>query len=95
MLVTGSRLEAVRYKLAFDAYIRDKGYSWIKTLVAFSGEVMDETLPDQTWTEVRMNGGIKEAELPEKFDSPDYQVLLVAEKYQTGYDQPLLKTTTF
>lgn len=92
MVVTGSRLEAVRYKLAFDAYIREKGYSWIKTLVAFSGEVMDEELPDQTWTEVRMNGGIKEAELPEKFDSPDYQVLLVAEKYQTGYDQPLLHT---
>ena len=92
MVVTGSRLEAVRYKLAFDAYIRDKGYSWIKTLVAFSGEVMDEAMPDQTWTEVRMNGGIKEAGLPEKFDSPDYQVLLVAEKYQTGYDQPLLHT---
>ncbi|MDO8768039.1 MAG: type I restriction endonuclease [Burkholderiaceae bacterium] len=92
MVVTGSRLEAVRYKLAFDTYIRDKGYSGIKTLVAFSGEVMDEELPDQTWTEVRMNGGIKEAELPEKFDSPDYQVLLVAEKYQTGYDQPLLHT---
>lgn len=92
MVVTGSRLEAVRYKLAFDAYIREKGYSWIKTLVAFSGEVLDEELPDQTWTEVRMNNGIKEAELPEKFDSPDYQVLLVAEKYQTGYDQPLLHT---
>jgi type I restriction enzyme R subunit len=92
MVVTGSRLEAVRYKLAFDTYIRDKGYSWIKTLVAFSGEVLDEELPDQTWTEVRMNGGINEAELPEKFDSSDYQVLLVAEKYQTGYDQPLLHT---
>ncbi|MEI8327233.1 MAG: DEAD/DEAH box helicase family protein, partial [Betaproteobacteria bacterium] len=92
MVVTGSRLEAVRYKLAFDAYIRDKGYTWIKTLVAFSGEVIDDETPDKTWTEVRMNGGIKEAELPEKFDSPDYQVLLVAEKYQTGYDQPLLHT---
>lgn len=92
MVVTGSRLEAVRYKLAFDAYIREKGYSWIKTLVAFSGEVLDEELPDQTWTEVRMNGGIKEGELPEKFNSHDYQVLLVAEKYQTGYDQPLLHT---
>jgi type I restriction enzyme R subunit len=92
MVVTGSRLEAVRYKLAFDSYIRENGYSWIKTLVAFSGEVLDEELPDQTWTEVRMNGGIKESELPEKFDSPEYQVLLVAEKYQTGYDQPLLHT---
>ena len=92
MVVTGSRLEAVRYKLAFDAYIRDKGYHWIKTLVAFSGEVLDEDLLGQSWTEVGMNGGIKEGELPEKFDSPDYQVLLVAEKYQTGYDQPLLHT---
>lgn len=92
MVVTGSRLEAVRYKLAFDSYIREKGYNWIKTLVAFSGEVLDEELPDQTWTEVRMNSGIKESELPEKFDSPEYQVLLVAEKYQTGYDQPLLHT---
>lgn len=92
MLVTGSRLEAVRYKLSFDAYIRDKGYSWIKTLVAFSGEVVDAELPGKTWTEVGMNGGIKEGELPEKFDSHEYQVLLVAEKYQTGYDQPLLHT---
>lgn len=92
MVVTGSRLEAVRYKLAFDVYIREKGYRWIKTLVAFSGEVQDDELPGKTWTEVGMNGGIKEGELPEKFDSPDYQVLLVAEKYQTGYDQPLLHT---
>lgn len=92
MVVTSSRLEAVRYKLAFDSYIREKGYSWIKTLVAFSGEVADNEVPGKTWTEVGMNGGIKEGELPEKFDSPDYQVLLVAEKYQTGFDQPLLHT---
>jgi len=92
MVVTGSRLEAVRYKQAFDAYIRAKGYAWIKTLVAFSGEVVDQELPDKVFTEVGMNGGIKEGELPEQFDSPDYQVLLVAEKYQTGFDQPLLHT---
>lgn len=92
MVVTGSRLEAVRYKRAFDSYIRTKGYGWIKTLVAFSGEVVDADLPDQTFTEVGLNGGIKEAELPEQFDSPGYQVLLVAEKYQTGFDQPLLHT---
>ncbi len=92
MVVTGSRLEAVRYKLAFDAYIREKGYSWIKTLVAFSGEVVDDELPEKTWTETGMNGGIKEIELPEKFDTPEFQVLLVAEKYQTGFDQPLLHT---
>lgn len=92
MVVTGSRLEAVRYKRAFDTYIRAKGYGWIKTLVAFSGEVVDDELPAQVFTEVGMNRGIKEGELPEQFDSPDYQVLLVAEKYQTGFDQPLLHT---
>ena len=92
MVVTGSRLEAVRYKLAFDDYIRDKGYNGIKTLVAFSGEVLDDALPDKKFTEVAMNRGIKEAELPEAFDTTEYQVLLVAEKYQTGFDQPLLHT---
>lgn len=91
MVVTASRLEAVRYKLAFDKYIREKNYTWIKTLVAFSGEVEDDkTL--KKYTEVGMNLGIRETELPEKFDSPEYQVLLVAEKYQTGFDQPLLHT---
>jgi type I restriction enzyme R subunit len=92
MVVTGSRLEAVRYKLAFDAYIREKGYGWIKTLVAFSGQVQDESVPDKLYTESAMNGGMKETELPEAFGGPDYQVLLVAEKYQTGFDQPLLHT---
>ncbi len=92
MVVTGSRLEAVRYKNAFDKYLREKKYTWIKTLVAFSGEVIDDKIPDKRWTEVGMNGGIKESELPEAFDTPDYQVLLVAEKYQTGFDQPLLHT---
>lgn len=92
MVVTGSRLEAVRYKRAFDGYIRAKGYEGIKTLVAFSGEVVDDDLAGQVFTEVGMNGGLKETELPEQFDSDAYQVLLVAEKYQTGFDQPLLHT---
>ncbi|MFZ4702927.1 MAG: type I restriction endonuclease subunit R, partial [Candidatus Methylumidiphilus sp.] len=92
MVVTGSRLEAVRYKQAFDAYFKAKGYHWIKTLVAFSGVVDDDKLPGTTYTEVGMNDGIKESEIPEKFASKDYQVLLVAEKYQTGFDQPLLHT---
>jgi len=92
MVVTGSRLEAVRYKLAFDAYIREKGYDWIRTLVAFSGQVQDELVPDKQYTEFSMNGGIKDTELPEVFGGPDFQVLLVAEKYQTGFDQPLLHT---
>jgi type I restriction enzyme R subunit len=91
MVVTGSRLEAVRYKQAFDTYIAEKGYP-IKSLVAFSGIVEDDKLPSITYTEVQMNDGVKEKELPDRFAKPDYQVLLVAEKYQTGFDQPLLHT---
>jgi len=91
MVVTGSRLEAVRYKQSFDKYIKEKGYA-IKTLVAFSGKVQDDKLPDVTYTEEGMNEGIREKELPEKFATQEYQVLLVAEKYQTGFDQPLLHT---
>ncbi len=91
MVVTGSRLEAVRYKQSFDRYIQEKGYA-IKTLVAFSGMVQDDKLPDKTYTEEAMNRGIREKELPEKFATQEYQVLLVAEKYQTGFDQPLLHT---
>ena len=92
MVVTDSRLHAVRYKLAFDKYIEEKGYPDVRTLVAFSGIVEDPDAPGKNWTEISMNGGIKESELPEKFDSHEYQVLLVAEKYQTGFDQPLLHT---
>jgi type I restriction enzyme, R subunit len=91
MVVTGSRLEAVRYKQSFDRYIREHGYA-IKSLVAFSGTVIDDKLPDKTYTEEGMNNGIREKELPERFAEDTYQVLLVAEKYQTGFDQPLLHT---
>jgi len=91
MVVTGSRLEAVRYKQSFDRYIKEKGYQ-IKSLVAFSGTVVDDKLADLTYTEEGMNFGIREKELPEKFATQEYQVLLVAEKYQTGFDQPLLHT---
>jgi type I restriction enzyme R subunit len=87
--VTGSRLHAVRYKLAFDAYIKGKGYTDVKSLVAFSGTILDDGIE---YTEVSMNNGIKETELPEAFATEEYQVLLVAEKYQTGFDQPLLHT---
>ncbi|HQC99931.1 MAG TPA: type I restriction endonuclease subunit R, partial [Aquabacterium sp.] len=92
MVVTDGRLHAVRYKRAFDKYIAEKGYTDVRTLVAFSGSVEDPDLPGQHWTEVGMNQGIKESELPERFDSQEYQLLLVAEKYQTGFDQPLLHT---
>ncbi len=91
MVVTGSRLEAVRYKQGFDRYIKLKGYP-IKTLVAFSGTVIDDKNTEISYTEEGMNGGIREKELPEKFASQEYRVLLVAEKYQTGFDQPLLHT---
>jgi type I restriction enzyme R subunit len=91
MVVTGSRMEAVRYKQSFDKYIKSKGYP-IKSLVAFSGTVQDDKLSDVSYTEVEMNNGVREKELPEKFATREYQVLLVAEKYQTGFDQPLLHT---
>ena len=91
MVVTGSRLQAVRYKQSFDRYIQEKGYS-IKSLVAFSGSVQDDKLAGVTYTEPGMNHGISEKELPEKFATHEFQVLLVAEKYQTGFDQPLLHT---
>lgn len=91
MVVTGSRLEAVRYKQQFDRYIREKGYQ-IKTLVAFSGTVQDDKVEEKSYTEESMNNGIREQELPEKFATREFQVLLVAEKYQTGFDQPLLHT---
>ncbi|WP_138205116.1 type I restriction endonuclease subunit R [Haloimpatiens lingqiaonensis] len=88
MVVTSSRLHAVRYKHAFDEYIKKKGYRDMKTLVAFSGTVKDDEVD---YTESGMNK-FKESELPDRFATDEYQVLLVAEKYQTGFDQPLLHT---
>jgi type I restriction enzyme R subunit len=92
MVVTPSRLHAVRYKLEIDKYIREKNYTDIKTLVAFSGEVVDPEISDKKFTEFGMNGGIGGNELAEKFATDEYQVLIVAEKFQTGFDQPLLHT---
>ncbi|TBD36638.1 type I restriction endonuclease subunit R [Rhizobium ruizarguesonis] len=92
MVVTGSRLAAVKYKLAFDRYIKNNGYTGIRSLVAFSGTVEDPEDPGSSYTEVAMNDGLAESELPEAFERDDYRVLLVAEKYQTGFDQPLLQT---
>jgi type I restriction enzyme R subunit len=90
MVVTGSRLHAVRYKEEFDRYIKEKNYTDIKTIVAFSGKVIYDMYPDGV-TEVELNG-FKEKELPKKFNTNEYQLLLVADKYQTGFDQPLLHT---
>jgi len=92
IVVTGSRLAAVKYKLAFDRFIKANGYTGIRSLVAFSGSVEDPEDPGSAYTEVSMNNGLAESELPETFERDDYRVLLVAEKYQTGFDQPLLQT---
>jgi len=92
MVVTSSRLHAVRYKQAFDNYIKEHGYDHIRTLVAFSGTVIDPDNPSVEYTEVQMNGGIREDELRTQFDTDKYHVLIVAEKFQTGFDQPLLHT---
>ncbi|MFY9973075.1 MAG: type I restriction endonuclease subunit R, partial [Chromatiaceae bacterium] len=90
MVVTGSRLMAVRYKQAFDAHLKAKGYTDIRCLVAFSGEVQDDQVKGVAYSEPGMNLGIREKELPDRFASNHYQVLIVANKYQTGFDQPLL-----
>ena len=96
MVVTSSRLHAVRYMKAFTKYIAEQGYDDVRPLVAFSGTVHD---PDtgEDFTEPGMNVDvvsgkpISESALPARFSSSDYNVLLVAEKYQTGFDQPLLQ----
>ena len=96
MVVTDSRLQAVRYKLSFEKYIQEKGYTDVTPLVAFSGTVTDPETGTE-FTEPGMNTDvvtghrIRESELPERFESPDYNVLLAADKYQTGFDQPKLQ----
>lgn len=87
MVITASRQGAVKYRQAFEEYTKKKGYTDIHALVAFSGKV---SLPDDSteYTEAGMNG-FPEDRLPQEFDG-DYQVLLVANKYQTGFDQPKL-----
>ena len=91
MVVTGSRLHAVRYYFEFKKYLEQNKYTHIKPLVAFSGKISDPDVPGSDWTEEQLNG-IKERELPGKFATDEYQLLLVADKYQTGFDQPLLHT---
>ena len=88
MVITASRQAAVKYCQAFEDYCSKKGYKGIRALVAFSGKVK---LPDDDteYTELGING-IPEDQLTKEFDKDDYQVLLVANKYQTGFDQPKL-----
>ena len=96
MVVTRSRLHAVRMKQALDHYIERKGYAVgarpLRTLVAFSGSLVDPEAPDAPpWTEAGING-FSEGQLPRRFKGDEFQVLVVAEKYQTGFDEPLLHT---
>ena len=90
MVVVASRKEAVRWQKAMRAYIQSRNYP-LGVLVAFSGEVMDvESFPEAvTETSALLNPGLK-GEIREAFSKPDYQLLLVANKFQTGFDQPLL-----
>lgn len=91
MLVTGSRLHAKRYFEEFEKYILNKGYQdEIKVLVAFSGKVIDSNFPEGV-SEPELTG-YGEKELPDVFDTDEYKILIVADKYQTGFDQPLLHT---
>src|SRR5690606_25695723 len=91
MLVCGSRLHAKRYFEEFKKYIQEKGYqNEIKVLVAFSGKIKDDNYTDGV-SEPELTG-YGERELPEIFDTEEYKILIVADKYQTGFDQPLLHT---
>ncbi|MEM9597024.1 MAG: DEAD/DEAH box helicase family protein [Acidobacteriota bacterium] len=86
MVVTASRLHALRYKRALDKYCREHGIGDVGVLVAFSGSLEDD---GEEWTEAKVNG-FPDSETPARFDSDDWQILVVAEKYQTGFDQPKL-----
>ncbi len=97
MVVTSSRKEAVRYKHAFDKYIAEQGYGRIHAMVAFSGEVEftdkdpnSAALLGEKFTEANMNPALKGRDMRKAFDSDDYQVMIVANKFQTGFDQPKL-----
>lgn len=96
MVVSDSRLTAVRYYQAFQKYIEENNIDDVKTLVAFTGTVKDDKDPEIEYTEEGMNKNsngqrIKEDQVPEYFKS-EFNVLIVADKYQTGFDEPLLQT---
>ena len=88
MVVTSSRLHAVRFKQALDRYIKDSETTGVNTLVAFSGTVNDQ---GDEFTESNMNG-FPESQTADRFATDEYQIMVVAEKFQTGFDQPLLHT---
>lgn len=91
MVVVGSRVEAVRWKISIEKYIESQGYQ-IGTLVAFSGEVNDPESGPDPFTEhsTTLNPRLKKRDIAKAFDGDDFHILLVANKFQTGFDQPLL-----
>ncbi len=90
MLVTSSRLHCVRYKLEFDKQMRKMNLPY-GCLVAFSGTVHD-TDNGQDYTEDGMNGLPPRVSIADSFKSPEYRILIVANKFQTGFDEPMLQT---
>jgi type I restriction enzyme, R subunit len=94
MVVTASREHAVRYKHAIDAYIAKRGYTDIATLVAFSGSIEVDGVAfggvEPPYTESNLNPGFRGRSLPVAFAADEFQIMLVANKFQTGFDQPLL-----
>jgi type I restriction enzyme R subunit len=90
MLVTSGRLDAVRFKLAMDKHIRDNGITDIGTIVAFSGEVEDPDVPGSKYTEQSMNAELRGMDIPVALKRPQFNLLIVANKFQTGFDEPLL-----
>lgn len=92
MVVTSSRQEAVRYQLAVKAYVQQMGYDDVHPLVAFSGSVLpDEVIPEEvTESSSLLNAGLNGRDLAEAFDTQDFNVMIAANKYQTGFDQPKL-----
>ena len=92
MVVTDSRLAAVRYHQALTGYVERYGYDDVHPLVAFSGTVEDPEAEGVHHTEGSLNDGIAGGQIPEQFDTDGYNVLIAADKFQTGFDQPLLHT---
>lgn len=96
MVVTSSRAAAVKYHLALEDYCQRQGYDNVRAMVAFSGEVPNKeveapSLPaDHQFSETNLNPGLNGRDMRKVFDTPDYRVMIVANKYQTGFDQPKL-----
>lgn len=96
LVVTSSRAAAVKYQLALEAYCKAKGYADIAAMVAFSGEVPNSEVVDASYkdehqfTEINMNPGLHGRDMRKAFDTREYRVMIVANKFQTGFDQPKL-----